>query len=131
MTFRRLWRLRSPTARSPWTAYSVPSAPPHSATCSVDPTQEWTRFTNYHSLTPALVALPIRERDILIMRFYGDMTQTQIAAKLGLSQMHVSRLLATTLALLREAVDNDIPLETEGFDAPGFDATVSRSSAPV
>ena len=33
------------------------------------------RFTNYHSLAPVLAELPAREREILIMRFYGDMTQ--------------------------------------------------------
>lgn len=56
----------------------------------------------HESLTPALAKLPERERKILQMRFYGNMTQSQIAAKLGISQMHVSRLLARTLARLRE-----------------------------
>jgi RNA polymerase sigma-B factor len=39
------------------------------------------------------------------MRFFGNMTQTQIAEKIGISQMHVSRLLAKTLAELRERLD--------------------------
>ena len=38
------------------------------------------------------------------MRFYDHMTQTQIAAEIGLSQMHVSRLLKRTLAQLRAAM---------------------------
>jgi RNA polymerase sigma-B factor len=38
------------------------------------------------------------------MRFFGDMTQSQIAAELGISQMHVSRLLAQTLSNLRTAL---------------------------
>lgn len=63
-------------------------------------------FTASHSLAPHLAALPPRERRILIMRFYEDMTQTQIAEKIGVSQMHVSRILAATLAKLRDAVDN-------------------------
>jgi RNA polymerase sigma-B factor len=56
----------------------------------------------HESLTPALARLPERERKILQMRFYGNMTQSQIAAKLGISQMHVSRLLSRTLAKLRD-----------------------------
>jgi RNA polymerase sigma-B factor len=45
--------------------------------------------------------LPPRERKILIMRFYGDMTQVEIGRQLGLSQMHISRLLAHALGYLR------------------------------
>jgi len=45
--------------------------------------------------------LPPREQQILIMRFYGDMTQAQIGQQLGISQMHVSRLIARALAHLR------------------------------
>lgn len=50
-----------------------------------------------------LVQLPERERSILLMRFFGDMTQSQISEVLGLSQMHVSRLLSRSLARLRSA----------------------------
>jgi RNA polymerase sigma-B factor len=45
--------------------------------------------------------LPPREQNILVMRFQGNMTQAEIARQLGLSQMHVSRLLAHALAYLR------------------------------
>jgi RNA polymerase sigma-B factor len=45
--------------------------------------------------------LPLREQEILIMRFYGDMTQTQIGLQLGISQMQVSRLTARALGHLR------------------------------
>jgi RNA polymerase sigma-B factor len=45
--------------------------------------------------------LPPREQKILIMRFYGDMSQAQIGQQLGISQMHVSRLSARALAYLR------------------------------
>jgi RNA polymerase sigma-B factor len=48
--------------------------------------------------------LPVREQRILLMRFYGDMTQADIGKALGISQMHVSRLLARALAYLRERV---------------------------
>ncbi|CAM5596685.1 SigB/SigF/SigG family RNA polymerase sigma factor [Streptomyces californicus] len=56
------------------------------------------------SLKPLLEDLPPREKRILLLRFFGNMTQSQIAQEVGISQMHVaSRLLARTLAqLLRE-----------------------------
>ncbi len=56
---------------------------------------------NRESVKPLLAALPERERRILTMRFFNEMTQSQIAAELGISQMHVSRLLAQTLQKLR------------------------------
>ena len=45
--------------------------------------------------------LPEREQQLLLMRFYGNMTQSEIGAQLGISQMHVSRLLAEALSCLR------------------------------
>jgi RNA polymerase sigma-B factor len=45
--------------------------------------------------------LPEREQRILVMRFYGNLTQAEIGTRLGISQMHVSRLLARALAHLR------------------------------
>jgi RNA polymerase sigma-B factor len=54
------------------------------------------------SLQPLLAQVPPRERKILILRFFGNMTQSQIAERMGISQMHVSRLLSQTLAKLRE-----------------------------
>ncbi|MFD3992365.1 RNA polymerase sigma factor SigF [Streptomyces sp. NPDC058583] len=54
------------------------------------------------SLKPLLEDLPPREKRILLLRFFGNMTQSQIAQEVGISQMHVSRLLARTLASLRE-----------------------------
>jgi RNA polymerase sigma-B factor len=59
------------------------------------------------SLKPLLEQLPPREKKILLLRFFGNMTQSQIAAELGISQMHVSRLLARTLAQLREGLTTD------------------------
>lgn len=56
-------------------------------------------------LRQALAELPERERTIVVLRFFGDLTQTQIAAQVGLSQMHVSRLLSKTLAVLRQRID--------------------------
>jgi RNA polymerase sigma-B factor len=45
--------------------------------------------------------LPAREQQILLMRFYGGMTQAQVGQQLGISQMHVSRLVAHALGYLR------------------------------
>jgi RNA polymerase sigma-B factor len=67
----------------------------------------------HHTLAPLLETLPARERTILVLRFFENMTQSKIAAQLGISQMHVSRLLTQTLATLRERV-----LDTER-DEPG------------
>jgi RNA polymerase sigma-B factor len=53
------------------------------------------------TVQPALRKLPERERTIVMLRFFGGMTQTQIAERVGVSQMHVSRLLTRTLATLR------------------------------
>ena len=58
--------------------------------------------------------LPEREQRILVMRFYGNLTQTEIGARLGISQMHVSRLLARALDYLRSKLV-DSP---EGSDTP-------------
>jgi RNA polymerase sigma-B factor len=54
------------------------------------------------ALHPLLAKLPHREQKILSLRFYGNMTQAEIARDLGISQMHVSRLLSRTLDRLRE-----------------------------
>ena len=56
------------------------------------------------SLAPEMAKLPERERKILFLRFYRGMTQSEIADRLGISQMHVSRLLNRTLMRLREAL---------------------------
>jgi RNA polymerase sigma-B factor len=59
------------------------------------------------ALGPLLAALPDRERHILLLRFYGEMTQTEIGHRVGLSQMHVSRLLTRTLSRLRRGLAAD------------------------
>jgi RNA polymerase sigma-B factor len=56
------------------------------------------------SLKPMLEQLPPREKKILLLRFFKNMTQSEIAVEVGISQMHVSRLLARTLAQLREGL---------------------------
>ena len=58
------------------------------------------------SLLPLLEQLPPRERTMLYLRFFRGMTQSEIADRLGISQMHVSRLLTKTLANLREGLQS-------------------------
>jgi RNA polymerase sigma-B factor len=67
-----------------------------------DDDADLTMVENRESLKPLLAGLPCRERKILLLRFYGNMSQTQIAEELGISQMQVSRLLSRTLKQLRD-----------------------------
>ncbi|MEU7917882.1 RNA polymerase sigma factor SigF [Micromonospora zamorensis] len=59
------------------------------------------------ALGPALATLPEREREILSLRFHGNLTQSQIADRVGVSQMHVSRLINRSLATLRRHLSGD------------------------
>ncbi|MGA8114335.1 MAG: RNA polymerase sigma factor SigF [Actinocatenispora sp.] len=56
------------------------------------------------SLRPLIEKLPPREQKIVVLRFFGNLTQSQIAERVGISQMHVSRLLTRSLAQLREGL---------------------------
>lgn len=58
------------------------------------------------SLKPLLAKLTERERQIILMRFFKNMTQSQISAEIGVSQMHVSRMLVKALGQLREGMDH-------------------------
>ncbi|MGW3182599.1 SigB/SigF/SigG family RNA polymerase sigma factor [Kitasatospora sp. NPDC001119] len=64
------------------------------------------------AVRPLLARLPEREQTVLKLRFWDGCTQSRIADRIGVSQMHVSRLLSATLAWLRE--------ELEDRDAPGW-----------
>lgn len=57
------------------------------------------------ALGPAMAALDERAQRILTLRFYGNQTQQEIASQLGISQMHVSRLITRALAQLRSDLD--------------------------
>jgi RNA polymerase sigma-B factor len=63
---------------------------------------------NRETLRPLLQRLPARERRILALRFGRGLSQSQIAAEVGVSQMHVSRLLARSLATLRESLIEEV-----------------------
>jgi RNA polymerase sigma-B factor len=66
------------------------------------------------SLAPVIRDLPARERRVLYLRFFSGLTQSEIAEEIGVSQMHVSRILSQTLKLLRESMV--VPEELDGMD---------------
>ena len=74
---------------------------------------ELAEVENREMVRPLLEELPERERRILVMRFFRGMTQTQIAEQVGISQMHVSRLLTRTLGWLRAELEEEAPQPTE------------------
>ncbi|GIF16998.1 SigB/SigF/SigG family RNA polymerase sigma factor [Actinoplanes teichomyceticus] len=68
---------------------------------------EFERAELHLALGPALATLSERERHIITLRFYGNLTQSQIGERVGVSQMHVSRLLVQALAKLRDSLGPD------------------------
>ncbi len=65
------------------------------------------------TLHQLLVDLPSRERTVLYLRFFTEMTQSEIAERVGVSQVHVSRLLRASLARLRAHLEGQISVETQ------------------
>ena len=65
----------------------------------VDPNLD--KVLDVETVRPLIAALPERQRTVLTLRFFESLTQTQIAERIGCSQMHVSRLLAKALDTLR------------------------------
>ncbi|MES4904297.1 MULTISPECIES: SigB/SigF/SigG family RNA polymerase sigma factor [unclassified Streptomyces] len=63
------------------------------------------RVIQREALKPKLRALPEREQHILYLRFFREETQTRIAEQLGISQMHVSRLISRTCARLHDQIE--------------------------
>jgi RNA polymerase sigma-B factor len=73
---------------------------------------EFDHITDREAVRPLLAALPERDRTVLYLRFFASMTQSQIAERIGVSQMHVSRILEQTLTKLRDQ------LQTAGLEPP-------------
>lgn len=94
----------------------------------------YTVVEDAQAVRQALQRLPQRERDIVVMSFYGERTQEEISKHLGTSQVHVSRTLAKTLATVRKHVLADAPLP-KGWAPPAepVDAVPSRAqlAAPI
>jgi RNA polymerase sigma-B factor len=62
--------------------------------------------TGWADVAPAIRELPERQRRILYLRFFENKTQSEIASEIGISQMHVSRILTQTLATLRASIES-------------------------
>jgi RNA polymerase sigma-B factor len=98
---------RAEAAFMPWSLDAPVDGRPDAATLAdwlgaEDPAVE--RMLGMQAVAVHWGELPAREQKVLLMRFYGDMTQTQIGRQLGVSQMQVSRLLARALSYLRPRV---------------------------
>jgi RNA polymerase sigma-B factor len=78
----------------------------------------------------ALQRLPEREREIVVMSFYGERTQEEIAERLGISQVHVSRTLARTLTTLRQHVLDEVPLP-DSWRPPADDIGEASEAEPA
>jgi len=64
-------------------------------------------------LAPALAALPERQQEVVRLRFVDGLTQSEIAVRVGISQMHVSRLLAQSMARIRETWPRNASSESD------------------
>jgi RNA polymerase sigma-B factor len=90
-----------------FTAYSLDAPladrddPAHLGDVMGEEDPEFDNAIDMESVATHWAELPEREQRILVMRFYGNLTQAEIGTRLGISQMHVSRLLARALAHLR------------------------------
>lgn len=72
---------------------------------------EYDHVDAQHDVRLGLASLRPRERQIVMLRFWGGLSQREIAEEIGISQMHVSRLLRLALQQMREAI-GDRALET-------------------
>jgi RNA polymerase sigma-B factor len=77
-----------------------------------EPDERLERIDEAATLFAAARHLPRRERQVLYLRFGEDLPQTEIARRVGVSQMHVSRLLRSALARLRELTDDEVSVST-------------------
>jgi RNA polymerase sigma-B factor len=90
---------------SAYTMVPLPTTPEEADLAPLGTTDEGLELVEDRAtLRPLLARLPARERTILALRFIRGMSQSQIAAEVGVSQMHVSRLLARSLGVLREGL---------------------------
>ncbi|MGN2636704.1 RNA polymerase sigma factor SigF [Nocardia takedensis] len=71
------------------------------------PDESYRSVEDYLAVRPLIAALPERQRQVLIWRFFDSMTQSEIAERLGCSQMQVSRILTKTLNSLRDQAMRD------------------------
>ena len=84
-------------------------------------------FESFGDLRTALQTLSEREREVLTLRFFDDLSQAKIAKQMNLSQMHVSRLQQRALKRLRELLSDDIRAGIEPVAATAQTVSISRS----
>ncbi len=85
-------------------APATPESPTRLAALLIDPEPDVLETGQWADVSAAVRALPERERTIVYLRFFEDQTQTEIAEAVGISQMHVSRLLNRSLDAIRESL---------------------------
>jgi RNA polymerase sigma-B factor len=83
------------------------------------------RVENHLVAVLGMRGLRERERKIIALRFYEGLTQTEIAERMGISQMHVSRLLRSALDDMREHIQLDAPVESLGDGLPQLRAAAT------
>src|ERR671923_167056 len=90
--------------------------------------ESMTLLEEWATVAPAVRRLPKRERTVLYLRFFRGLTQSEIARDVGVSQMHVSRILAQTLRTLRETVGPaDLPAALEDLSNEDDAASAERA----
>lgn len=99
-------------------AYRADSLDHEAATAPSEVDPELERVLDRDVVALLLDRLRPRERTILQLRFFEQMSQSQIAERIGTSQVHVGRLLASTLAQLRAVLETDATLGAAYGDAP-------------
>src|SRR5581483_10605172 len=92
------------------------------------PDDGYARVEDVQTLRPLLAELPERERRVLTMRFVDDLTQAEIAERIGYSQMHISRILRAALDRLRRGLRTGPAQPAAAAPEP---APVSPAPAPV
>ncbi len=117
--------LEAMEAASAYTAQSLDAPVDEDGTTTLerlrDDDDSLDRMIGWASVAPAIRTIPPRERRILYLRFFHGHTQSEIARELGMSQMHVSRLLARSLQALRETVGADAPEQADRGGTEGDD----------
>ena len=109
----------------PWPATTAIDDRSVTASGALDANLE--KVVDIETVRPLLEALPERELTVLRLRFFENMTQTQIAERLGISQMHVSRLLARSLTKAAGSSTNG----QNGFEREAALTAPDRTPAPV
>ncbi len=116
------WQFRRPESLDAPSATAWPKRQPFIDTIgAID--AHFDAVIDRHMLRPLVAALPARERHILAMRYIGDLSQAEIAIRVGLSQMHISRLLARVLTQLRTGMH---ATQTSNSTRPASDPLAAR-----